>query len=175
VLGKARDGFRDADLRLHPLRVAESRACLTPCNILETEPMALIETFWMACDSTESSRVEYGPFATRAEAEATARRLRLGYLLRYEHLLGEEDEIEDVRSVFIELGTGTGLGMAARASQWHTRCASCGESAGHQHSWQAEVWADIHEFENMRHLVRLFERTDSHGLREIAHWRKQSA
>jgi len=48
--------------------------------------MALTETFWMACDSTERTRVEYGPFATRAEAEVTARRLRLGYLLRYDML-----------------------------------------------------------------------------------------
>ena len=139
------------------------------------KPMGLTETFWMACDSTESTRVEYGPFATRAEAETTARRLRLGYLLRYEHVVGEEDEIEDVRSVFIELGAGTGIAAIARPTQWHTRCASCGESAVHDHSWQAEVWADIHEFEKVRHLVRLFERTDARGLREIAHWRQQSA
>lgn len=139
--------------------------------------MALTETFWMACDSTESTRVEYGPFASRAEAEDTARRLHLGYLLRYEHLLGEEDEIIDVRSIFVELvtGTGAGRGIAARSLPWHTRCASCGVSAAHLHSWQAEVWADIHEFENTRHLVRLFELTDSRGLCEIAHWRQQSA
>jgi hypothetical protein len=137
--------------------------------------MALTETFWMACDSTENTRVEYGPFATRAEAETTARRLRLGYLLRYEHLLGEEDEIEDVRSVFIELGATAAPGGPAHPTQWHTRCASCGVSAVHNHSWRAEVWADIHEFENMRHMVRLFERGDAGGLREIAHWRQQSA
>jgi len=137
--------------------------------------MALTETFWMACDCTENTRVEYGPFATRSEAEVTARRLRLGYLLRYEHLLGEEDEIEDVRSVFIELAAGTGNATPAQPTQWHTRCASCGISSIHDHSWQAEVWADIHEFENMRHLVRLFERSDARGLREIAHWRQKSA
>lgn len=138
------------------------------------------ETFWMACDSMEHSRVEHGPFATRAEAETMARRLRLGYLLRYEHVAGESDEIEEVRSIFIELGAGgnttganttTGGTLSARV-QWHTRCASCGVTAMNDHSWQAEVWADIHEFENARHLVRLFERSDARGLREIAHWRQ---
>ena len=142
--------------------------------------MSTNETFWMACDSMEHSRVEHGPFATRAEAETTARRLRLGYLLRYEHVAGESDEIEEVRSVFIELGGAVGaipahsthaVSSSAKV-QWHTRCASCGATAVHDHSWQAEVWADIHEFENARHLVRLFERSDARGLREIAHWRQ---
>ncbi len=34
--------------------------------------MAYIETFWMACDSTEQLRAEYGPFHGRAEAETEA-------------------------------------------------------------------------------------------------------
>ena len=89
--------------------------------------------------------------------------------------MGEEDEIEDVRSVFIELAAAVGTAASAERTQWHTRCASCGVSALHDQSWRAEVWADIHEFENTRHLVRLFERTDARGLREIAHWRQQSA
>jgi len=137
--------------------------------------MALTETFWMACDSTENSRAEYGPFATRAEAEATARRLHFGYLLRYEHVMGEADEIDDVRSIFIELEGKANLLAVPQTPLWHTRCASCGVTAVHNHSWQAEVWADIHEFENVRHLVRLFHRTDAKGLREIADWRRQSA
>ena len=144
------------------------------CSNHRKTPMAYTENFWMACNSTESSRAEYGPFATRAEAEVTARRLRFGYLLRYEHVMGEEDEIEDVRSIFIELDGKAGP-PASPTVQWHTRCASCGATAMHEHSWQAEVWADIHEFENVRHLVRLFQRTDAQGLREIAHWRRQSA
>ena len=45
------------------------------------------EVFWMACDSTEQLRAEYGPFRTRDEAEAEARKLGFGYLLRYEHLI----------------------------------------------------------------------------------------
>ncbi len=135
--------------------------------------MAFTEIFWMACDTTESTRSEYGPFMTRAEAEATALRMRFGYLLRYEHVVGDEDEIMEVRSIFIERGSSGG--PASHTVQWHTRCASCGVTGVHQESWQAEVWADIHEFENMRHLVRLFERTDARGLREIADWRRQSA
>src|ERR1051326_3235555 len=31
--------------------------------------MAYKETFWMACDSTEQLRAEYGPFHTRTEAK----------------------------------------------------------------------------------------------------------
>src|ERR1022692_3178617 len=61
------------------------------------------ETFWMACDSTEQLRAEYGPFHTRAEAEAEARRLGFSYLLRYEHMLDENEEIQEVRCIFIEL------------------------------------------------------------------------
>ena len=55
--------------------------------------MAYKEIFWMACDSTEQLRAEYGPFHTRAEAESEAKKLGFGYLLRYEHMLGENEEI----------------------------------------------------------------------------------
>jgi hypothetical protein len=57
----------------------------------------------------------------------------------------------------------------------HTRCATCGESATHDASWQAEVWADIHEFEHSRHMVRLFQHTFGDGLKEIADWRSNAA
>ena len=36
--------------------------------------MAYKDVFWMACDSTEQLRAEYGPFHTRHEAEAEARK-----------------------------------------------------------------------------------------------------
>src|SRR5207237_10178154 len=61
------------------------------------------ELFWMACDSTEQLRAEYGPFHTRNEAELEARKLGFGFLLRYEHIIGETEDIQDVRSIFIEL------------------------------------------------------------------------
>ena len=61
--------------------------------------MAYKEIFWMACDSTEQLRAEYGPFHTREEAEREARNLGFGYLLRYEHLLGPDEEIENWREV----------------------------------------------------------------------------
>lgn len=127
------------------------------------------DTFWMACDSTEDMRAEYGPFHTRLEAEGHARKLGFGFLLRYEHMIGENEEIQDVRCVFIEL---TAAVEQPTSRTLHTRCATCGESAMHDSSLQAEVWADIHEFEHSRHLVRLFEHTKGVGLKEIGNWRE---
>ncbi|HXY52335.1 MAG TPA: hypothetical protein VEI01_23010 [Terriglobales bacterium] len=135
--------------------------------------MAYKETFWMACDSTESLRAEYGPFHTRLEAESEARKLGFGYLLRYEHLIGPDEEIQEVRCIFIELPEAHR--PASVPLRLYTRCASCGESATHDKAWQAEVWADIHEFEHARHWVRLFEHSQGDGLREIADWRSSAA
>ena len=132
--------------------------------------MAYKETFWMACDSTEQLRAEYGPFHTRPEAEMEARKLGFGYLLRYEHLIGDDDDIQEVRCIFIEL-PATVAPTVRIVRKLHTRCASCGESAVHDEPWQAEVWADIHEFEHTRHRVRLFEQTRTEGLKEIGDWR----
>jgi hypothetical protein len=133
--------------------------------------MAYKDTFWMACDSTEQLRAEYGPFHTREEAEIEARKLGFGYLLRYEHILGPDEEIEEVRCVFLELQVEDVQTPARAGVTFHTRCASCGESETHERSWQAEVWADIHEFEHDRHRVRLFEHARGEGLKEIADWR----
>jgi len=131
--------------------------------------MAHKDVFWMACDCMEQLRAEYGPFHTREEAESEARKLGFGYLLRYEHIVGPDDEIEEVRCVFIELQD---VPMAPRPGvTFHTRCATCGESAAHELGYQAEVWADIHEFEHTRHKVRLFEHALGAGLKEIGDWR----
>lgn len=135
--------------------------------------MSYKETFWMACDSTEQLRAEYGPFYTRAEAELEANKLGFAYLLRYEHLIGENEDIKEVRCIFIELQSENS--MPKLILRLHTRCATCGESAVHDFSWQAEVWADIHEFEHSRHRVRLFEQTRAEGLKEIAGWRDACA
>jgi hypothetical protein len=133
--------------------------------------MAYREIFWMACDSTEQLRAEYGPFLTRAEAETEARKLGFGYLLRYEHILGEGEEIQEVRCIFIELPGAIPAVTEAIQTTLHTRCATCGESAVHDQPWQAEVWADIHEFEHSHHRVRLFEHQRGRGLKEIGDWR----
>jgi len=128
--------------------------------------MAHKDIFWMACDSTEQLRAEFGPFHTREEAEAEARQLGFGYLLRYEHMVNADGEIEEVRCVFFELPQ---VPAAARPGvTFHTRCATCGEAAAHETKLQAEVWADIHEFEHSRHKVRLFEYARGEGLREIS-------
>ena len=135
--------------------------------------MAYKETFWMACDSTEQMRAEYGPFHTRTEAELEAKRLGFDYLLRYEHIIGDNEEIREVRAIFIELQEPSTPHRLP--TKLHTRCATCGESATHDEPWQAEVWADIHEFEHSRHRVRLFEKTHREGLKEIADWRDHCA
>lgn len=135
--------------------------------------MAYKETFWMACDSTEQLRAEYGPFHTRNEAELEARKLGFNFLLRYEHVIGDNEDIQEVRCIFIELQESPEAKRLIR--KLHTRCASCGETAVHDLAWQAEVWADIHEFEHTRHKVRLFEQTRAEGLKEIGDWRDQCA
>jgi hypothetical protein len=132
------------------------------------------ETFWMACDSTEQMRAEYGPFQSRDEAESEARKLGFSFLLRYEHLIDANQDIQEVRCVFIELAGVTGPAVPL-GRRFHTRCATCGESATHDEPWQAEVWADIHEFERSRHRVRLFEHSRAAGLKEIGDWRDQCA
>ena len=81
--------------------------------------MAYKEIFWMACDSTEQLRAEFGPFHTRAEAEIEARKLGFGYLLRYEHLLDENEEIQEVRCVFLELAGA--MATESSAVSLHTR------------------------------------------------------
>jgi len=153
-----------------------------PASFLSTGPprislvtitMTRNETFWMACDSTEQLRAEYGPFHTRGEAEAEARKLGFGYLLRYEHVIDSNDDIQEVRCIFLELPTP--IDRMRETRRLHTRCATCGEMAVHDEAFRAEVWADIHEFEHTRHRVRLFEQTRSEGLKEIGNWRDQCA
>jgi hypothetical protein len=137
--------------------------------------MAYKETFWMACDSTEQLRAEYGPFHNREQAEVEARKLGFDFLLRYEHLIGDDDNIQEVRCIFIELPHAATVTEIRPPRRLHTRCASCGETAVHEEAWQAEVWADIHEFEHSRHRVRLFEQTRANGLKEIGDWRDTCA
>ncbi len=130
------------------------------------------EILWMACDCTESERAECGPFGSREDAEIEARRLGFNFLLRYEHILGENDEIQEVRTIFLELPPAPVRVPVVR--KFYTRCATCGESAVHEEPWLAEVWADIHEFEHSRHRVRLFEQTRVEGLKEIVDWRESA-
>jgi hypothetical protein len=137
--------------------------------------MTTKESFWMACDSIEQLRAEYGPFQTRAEAEAEARKLGFGFLLRYEHVIDANENIQEVRCIFIELPMARQAPTGPVIRKLHTRCATCGESAVHDEHWQAEVWADIHEFEHIRHRVRLFEQSRREGLKEIGDWRDQCA
>lgn len=120
----------------------------------------------MASDTIDEGRTEYGPFSSSLEAEIVARRAGFPFLLKYDVQLGEQDEVQDARLVIIELP-----GVARRTDTLYTRCASCGESSSHAKIRQAELWADIHEFEHLRHRVRFFVRTERDGLVEIATWR----
>jgi hypothetical protein len=124
-------------------------------------------TRWMASDSSETQRNEYGPFASALEAEIVARRAGFPYLLKYDVQLAEDDEVLDVTLVIIELP-----GVVKPVGMLHTRCASCGESATHLKLNQAELWADIHEFEHLRHKVRFFVHSRQEGMIEIGAWRK---
>jgi hypothetical protein len=169
-------GLQDTKLGLQIAQASRIQKTLSSrqeqrARTLRRRDMAYKETFWMACDSIEQLRAEYGPFHTRSEAESEARKLGFHYVLRYEHLLDENEEIQEVRCVFIELPSSP-IGPEVPQVSLHTRCATCGAAAVHAKTWQAEVWADIHEFENSRHLVRLFEHACGKGLKEIAGWRR---
>src|SRR5437764_1859576 len=110
--------------------------------------MAYKEIFWMACDSTEQLRAEYGPFRTRIEAENEAKKLGFGYLLRYEHMLAANEEIEEVRCIFVELAGATPVGVEAAPVSLHTRCATCGETDSHDTGSGDGVWGDIPASQN---------------------------
>src|ERR1700735_1629404 len=120
---------RRSAAQLHSSRLPAGRPRVGPAFPGLERPMAYKETFWMACDSTEQLRAEYGPFHTREEAEVEARKLGFGYLLRYEHILGPNEEIEEVRCIFLEL-SDVDTPPKPRVT-FHTRCASCGEAATH--------------------------------------------
>ncbi|MBV8206036.1 MAG: hypothetical protein JO041_04525 [Acidobacteria bacterium] len=130
------------------------------------------EIIWMVCDQLETPRTEYGPYFTRIEAEVAAIRLHACYLLRYEQSINADSEVvsEQVSTIrFPEHGTDVRLTLV------YTRCASCGSAERHDYLWQAEVWADIHEFENTNHKVRLFVRTTDNQLTEVNDWRSTHA
>ena len=114
------------------------------------------------------------PFTPAPRPNQEARKLAFGYLLRYEHIIGDNEDIQEVRCIFVELPPGP-VAVPRLVRKLHTRCATCGETAVHDEAWQAEVWADIHEFEHTRHRVRLFEQTRAEGLKEIADWRDTCA
>jgi len=131
--------------------------------------MAVYSTIWMIADTLEPARAEHGPYGSRLEAEVAAIRMHMPYVLRYEQSLTPEGELIIERLFVIRLHDNQ---PAEPLTGIYTRCATCGESGRHNEFWQAEVWADIHEFENSRHLVRLFIRTSANELSEIRNWRK---
>jgi hypothetical protein len=120
---------------------------------------------WMVSDSVECPRTEYGPYFSRAEAEVAARRLGVRFLLLYNCEIRRDIGTVDERVSAIQISP------SAIKAALHTICATCGLAAHHNYHWQAEAWADIHEFEHSSHLVRLLVKTDDAGLLEVPNWR----
>jgi len=143
--------------------------CSAGRKIAHLLPVAAYTTIWMIAESLDPGRNEHGPYGSRLEAEVAAIRLHMPYVLRYEQSLSPEGELVIERLFVMRLHDNQPL---EPLSGIYTRCATCGESARHDEFWQAEVWADIHEFEHSRHLVRLFIRTGSNELNEIRDWRR---
>ena len=52
-------------------------------------------------------------FTLERKLKSEAKKLGFGYLLRYEHLLGENEEIEEVRCIFVELPGAAPVGVEA--------------------------------------------------------------
>jgi hypothetical protein len=122
------------------------------------------EIIWMISDSLECPRTEFGPYYAREAAEVAAIRLGMRYLLRYEYENGYKPETSTGRVSAVQIPANVRL-------EFLTRCATCGSMVRHQHHWEAEASADIHEFENSKHVVRLFVKTEN-TLVEVPDWRK---
>lgn len=119
----------------------------------------------MVSDSVDYPRTEYGPYLTCADAEIAARRLGVRFLLEYEWEIRDNFETteEPISAIHITATPNT--------AALHTMCATCGLAAHHHNHRQAELWADVHEFEHLGHFVRLLVKTDHAGLVEAPKWR----
>lgn len=131
----------------------------------EVTRFPVTKILWMVSDSVECPRTEYGPYFTRAEAELAARRFGVRFLLLYKSEIRQDLDMRDERISAIQISPNP------NKAAFHTVCATCGLAAHHHYHWQAEVWADIHEFEHSRHFVRLLVKTDDAGLLEVPNWR----
>ena len=62
-------------------------------------------------------------FTPALKLKIEARKLGFGFLLRYEHIIGDNEDIQEVRCVFIELPPRPDSGSGASHSQAaHTLC-----------------------------------------------------
>jgi len=98
-----------------------------------------------------------GRSITRLEAEAEARKLGFGYLLRYEHLIGPNEEIEEVRWRLPGVAGGP-KAVPNIPTKLHTRCATSANRLRMSRHGRPKSGADIHEFRTLRGTwFRLFE------------------
>ena len=123
-------------------------------------------TRWMISDTIGDGRIEHGPFSSGLDAEVLARRAGCPFLLKYDIQLGHDGHVDDARVLVIEL---PGVGSKDKPALY-TKCQQCGEGECHLKTGDAEMWADIHEFEHLQHKVRYFIR-DRNGLQEMMLWR----
>ena len=72
------------------------------------------------------------PFRPAPRPKAEARKLGFGFLLRYEHVIDANENIQEVRCIFIELPRRAHAHRCRVARRLHTRCATCGETSVHE-------------------------------------------
>jgi hypothetical protein len=124
------------------------------------------KTVWIVSDTSKWPGTELGPYFTRAEAELAARKIGFQFLVQYQYEIGHDLSTTKKPVCAVQIFPDSDRPAL------HTLCATCGLTAHHHYQWQAEVWADIHEFEHSRHLVRLLIKTDDAGLLEVPNWRQ---
>ena len=123
-------------------------------------------TRWMISESIDDKRIEHGPYASGLEAEVFARRIGFPFLLKYDITINEVEHVQDARLIIIELPA-----IQRREDTIHVKCSTCGAGSSHRRISEAELWSDIHEFENLRHQVKMFLKTGTE-LHELGVWKK---
>ena len=95
------------------------------------------ETFWMACDRQRTNAGRVRSFSHPRQGWTGSRKLAFGDPPRYQHIIGDNEDILEVRCIFVELLCFLLL-SSRMIRKLHTRCASRGETAIHEEAWQAE-------------------------------------
>jgi len=120
----------------------------------------------MISESIDDKRIEHGPYASGLEAEVFARRVGFPFLLKYDITMDGGNQVSDARLIIIELPA-----IHRRDDTIHVKCNTCGASSSHRKISEAELWSDIHEFENLRHQVKMFLKTGTE-LHELGVWKR---
>ena len=133
--------------------------------------MAYKEVFWMTCDSTEQLRAEYGPFHTRTEAETEAKKLGFGYLLRYEHILGEDEEVRKCDASSSNYPDAAPVGLTRSRSHSIPAARPAANRRPTTRTGKPRSGPTFTNSNTPAICVRLFEHARGRGLKEIGDWR----